>query len=111
MKYTFLFVYHNFENDKAGSLRLAQDLVLEEWRAAVSAEEIPFIKEAKVSFKDWAINEYPDQQKARDFILRRYTNSRGVLYAAGMRYDDPELLLADLNLQKRLIELTVEEVN
>ena len=53
MKYTFLAVYHEFD-DPIYTMRLAQDFVLEEWRAHLEHAEVPYISDAKVSFKTYS---------------------------------------------------------
>jgi hypothetical protein len=107
MKYTFLAAYHEFD-DAAYTMRLAQSLVLEEWRAYLDHKKIPFIPEAKVSFKTWEFKKYPYQELLKNWVWKHFTNSFGALCSFGNVYDNVEELIADLDREKRLIELTVE---
>lgn len=107
MKYTFLATYHHFD-DEVYTMRLAQDLVLEEWRAHLEHQKIPFIPEAKVSFKTWEFSKYPYQELLKNWVWKHFTNSFGDLCSFGNVYEDVEELIADLDVEKKLIELTVE---
>lgn len=107
MKYTFLAVYHEFD-DAAYTMRLAQSLVLEEWRAYLEHQKVSFIPEAKVSFKTYNFLKYPYQELLRNWIWKHFTNSFGDLCFFGNVYDDVDDLIADLDVEKKLIELTIE---
>jgi hypothetical protein len=106
-RYNFLAVYHQFD-DQDYTMRLAQDLVLEEWRAHLEHKKVPFIPEAKVSFKTYEFLKYPYQELLKDWVWKHFTNSFGDLCAFGTVYDDIDELIADLDVEKKLIELTVE---
>jgi hypothetical protein len=107
MKYTFLAVYTELPNED-DTLRLAQDLVLEEWRVHLEHKKVPYIPDAKVSFKTYGFSKYPYQELLKNWVWKHFTNSFGDLCSFGNVYDNVEELIADLDREKRLIELTVE---
>jgi hypothetical protein len=51
---------------------------------------------------------YPYQELLRNWIWKHFTNSFGDLCFFGNVYDDVDELIADLDVEKKLIELTVE---
>jgi hypothetical protein len=106
-RYTFLAVYTELPNSD-DTMRLAQSLVLEEWRAHLEHHKISFIPSAKVSFKTYNFSKYPYQELLRNWIWKRFTNSFGDLCFSGTVYTDVDELIADLDVEKKLIELTVE---
>lgn len=107
MKYTFLAVYTELPNEE-DTLRLAQDLALEEWRAHLEHKKVPFIPNAKVSFKTYKFSEYPYQELLRNWVWKHFTNSFGDLCSFGTVYTDIDELIADLDVERMLMELTVE---
>ena len=107
MKYTFLAVYHEFD-DPIYTMRIAQDLVLEEWRTNLEHVKVPYISDAKVSFKTYSFLKYPDQEFLKNWVRVNFTNSLGVLCFAGKVYENIYELIAVLDKEKKLIELTVE---
>jgi hypothetical protein len=106
-RYNFLAVYTELTN-KDDTLRLAQDLVLEEWRAHLEHKKVPFIPEAKVSFKTYEFLKYPYQELLKNWVWKKFTNSFGDLCSFGTVYADIDELIADLDVEKKLMELTVE---
>lgn len=106
-RYIFLAVYHEFD-DQDYTMRLAQNLVLEEWRAHLDRKKIPFISEAKIIFKTWEFSKYPYQELLKNWVWKHFTNSFGDLCSFGNVYDDVDELIADLDREKKLMELTVE---
>ena len=106
-RYTFLAVYTQFNNED-DTLRLAQDLVLEEWRAHLDHKKVPFIPAAKVSFKTYEFLKYPYQELLKNWVWKHFTNSFGDLCFLGNVYEDVEELIADLDVEKKLMELIVE---
>ena len=107
MKYTFLAVYTELPNND-DTLRLAQDLVLEEWRAHLEHKKVPFIPDAKVSFKTYNFSKYPYQELLKNWVGRVFTNSFGDLCSFGEYFDTVEDLIARLDKEKKLMELRVE---
>lgn len=107
MKYTFLAVYTELSNGE-DTMRFAQDLVLEEWRAHLEHKKVPFIPEAKVSFKTYNFSKYPYQELLRNWVWKHFTNSFGDLCSFGNVYEDIDDLIADLDIERKLMELTVE---
>jgi hypothetical protein len=107
MKYTFLAVCTELQNED-DTLRLAQDLVLEEWRAHLEHKKVPFIPDAKVSFKTYKFLKYPHQELLKNWVWKKFTNSFGDLCSFGTVYTDIDELIADLDVERMLIELTVE---
>jgi hypothetical protein len=107
MKYTFLAVYTELQNED-DTMRLAQDLVLEEWRAHLEHKKVPFILDAKVSFKTYKFSKYPYQEHLKNWVWKKFTNSFGDLCSFGTVYTDIDELIADLDVERMLIELTVE---
>lgn len=107
MKYTFLAVYTELSNSD-DTLRLAQDLVLEEWRAQLEHKKVPYISDAKISFKTYSFLKYPYQELLKSWIWKHFTNSFGDLCSFGNVYGDIDDLIADLDVERKLIELTIE---
>lgn len=107
MKYTFLAVYTEL-SDREDTLRLAQDLVLEEWRAHLEHKKVPYIADAKISFKTYSFLKYPYQELLKNWVWKHFTNSFGDLCSFGNVYGDIDDLIADLDVERKLIELTVE---
>jgi hypothetical protein len=110
MIYRFLATYPEFENIEY-TMRFAQNLVLEEWRSALDHKKVPFIADAKISFKTYDISKYPYQELLKNWVYKNYRNSWGDLCSFGEFYDDVESLIAALDTQKKLIELTIEETD
>jgi hypothetical protein len=106
-KYTFLAVYTQLQNE-GDTMRLAQDLVLEEWRSHLEHKKVPYIPDAKISFKTYSFSKYPYQELLKNWVWKKFTNSFGDLCAFGTVYTDIDELIADLDVEKKLIELTVE---
>ena len=107
MKYTFLAVYSQLTKEE-DTLRLAQDLVLEEWRSHLERKKVPYITEAKVSFKTYEFQKYPYQELLKNWVWKGYTNRFGNLCFRGDIYTDVDELICELGINHRLIELTVE---
>ena len=107
MKYTFLAVYHEFD-DPIYTMRLAQDFVLEEWRAHLEHAKVPYISDAKVSFKTYSFLKYPDQEFLKNWVRANFTSSLGDLCFSGKVYENIYELIAVLDKEKKLIELTME---
>ena len=107
MKYTFLAVYHEFD-DLIYTMRIAQDLVLEEWRTNLEHMKVPYISDAKVSFKTYSFLKYPDQELLKKWVLANFTSSLGDLCFFGKVYENINELIACLDKEQKLIELTVE---
>jgi hypothetical protein len=107
MKHTFLAVYTQLQNEDY-TLRLAQSLVLEEWRAHLEHHKVSFIPSAKISFKTYSFSKYPYQELLKNWVWKHFTNSFGDLCSFGTVYTDIDELIADLDVEKKLIELTVE---
>lgn len=105
--YTFFAVFNELSVE-ADTLRLAQDLALEEWRYYLQHKKVPFILNAQLSFKVWDIQKYPYQELLRNWVWTRFTNSFGDLCFRGTVYGDVDELLCDLSAEYRLMELTVE---
>lgn len=106
-RYTFLAVYTELPNED-DTLRLAQDLALEEWRAHLEHKKVPYISAAKISFKTYSFSKYPYQELLKNWVWKHFTNSFGDLCSFGTVYTDIDELIADLDVEKKLIELTVE---
>lgn len=107
MKYTFLAAYTQLQNED-DTLRLAQDFVLEEWRSHLEHKKVPFIQDAKVSFKTWEFSKYPYQELLKNWISKNYRNSWGTLCSFGAYYDTEEELIKVLDKRNKLMVLTVE---
>lgn len=107
MKYIFLAVYTELPNSE-DTLRLAQDLVLEEWRAHLEHKKVPYISDAKISFKTYTFLKYPYQELLKNWVWKHFTNSFGDLCSFGNVYGDIDDLITDLDVERKLIELTTE---
>lgn len=108
-RYTFFAVFKELSSD-ADTLRLAQDLALEEWRTCLEHKKVPYVQDAKVSFGVCDIQKYPYQELLRNWVWTRFTNSFGDLCFRGTVYNDVDELLSDLQVEHeyKLMELTVE---
>ena len=107
MTYTFYACYHQFD-DEAYTMRLAENLALEEWRASLDHKKVPAISGARITFTPYKFSEYPYQELLKNWIWKNFTNSFGDLCHHGIFYTDIDELLADLNVDKKLMELRVE---
>lgn len=107
MIYTFLAVYTELQKEE-DTLRLAQDLVLEEWRSHLEHKKVPYIPDAKISFKTYNFLKYPYQELLKNWVWKHFTNSFGDLCFKGDVYADVDELIADLDVEKKIIELTIE---
>ena len=107
MTYTFLAVYAQLTTEE-DTLRLAQDLILDEWRSHLERKKVPYVTEAKISFKTYELQKYPYQELLKNWIWKRFTNRFGDLCFRGNMYADVDELIKDLGVNHRLIELTVE---
>lgn len=112
MQIKFLTLYHNF-SDQEKNLADAQRSLLGFWESAVYKNQVPFIPNAKVTFKDYSFFEYPDQEKAKKEISQAYGKKikyRGgtQYWWAGEQYNDLDTLYNALAEQKRFMELTIE---
>lgn len=112
MQIKFLTLYHNFAN-KERNLAQAQDALLSDWQCAIQIKQIKFIPEAKVYFKDYAFLEYPDKEKAKNYIQENYGHknkkTRAIEYWwGGEQYPDFNTLFKALAEQKRFMELIIE---
>lgn len=106
-RYTFFAIFKELSSE-ADTLRLAQDFVLEEWRACLDHKKVPPIHDAKVSFRACDIQKYPYQELLRNWAWTRFTNSFGDLCYRGTVYSDVDELLCDLSAEYKLMQLTVE---
>lgn len=106
-RYTFLATYHNFD-DAEYTLRLAENLALEEWRAALDHKKMIPIQSAKLRFHAYNFRDYPYKELLKNYISTHYRNSWGDLCSFGEYFDDEEALIAKLDQEKMLMELTVE---
>jgi hypothetical protein len=112
MQIKFLTLYHNF-SDLEKNLADAQRTLLRFWDTAIFNSQVPFIPNAKVTFKDYSFFEYTDQEKAKKEISQAYgkkiKNGGGIQYWwAGEQYHDLDTLYNALAEQKRFMELTIE---
>ena len=107
MTYTFLAVYTELQKEE-DTLRLAQDLVLEEWRSHLEHKKVPYITDAKISFKTYSFHKYPYQELLKNWVWKHFTNSFGDLCFKGDVYTDVDELIWELGVDYKLIELTIE---
>ena len=105
--YTFYACYHQFD-DEAYTMRLAENLTLEEWRASLDHKKVPAISGAKITFTPYKFSEYPYQELLKNWVGRVFTNSFGDLCSFGEYFDTVEDLIKRLNQEKMLMELRVE---
>lgn len=61
-----------------------------------------------VSFKEFKLADYPNQEEAYTLIDKEYKNKYGEYYWCGDKYETLEVLFNALNEQKLIIELTVK---
>ena len=110
MTYTFYACYHEFD-DKEYTMRLAENLALEEWRAALDHKKVPAISSAKLTFTSYKFSEYPTDIRGklmRNWVSHSFRNSWGDLCSFGEYFDTVEDLIARLDKEKKLMELRVE---
>jgi hypothetical protein len=62
-----------------------------------------------ISFNLYRFSDYPDQEEMKELVRTTYENSDGDLYWAGMKYESLELLIEELQEQKCIGELIIEE--
>jgi len=115
MQIKFLTIYHEFDNVEY-SKQQAQDSLLFMWMRSLQLQQVKFISTAKVEFKDYALLNYPDQEKAKKEIYQAYSHrnkkTKHVEYWwCGKQYSDFDTLYNALAEQKHLMELiiTVED--
>lgn len=116
MQIKFLTLYHNFnlENNPDYGKYDAQDTLLYMWQRSIQQGFTKFISAAKVEFKEYSFFDYPNQNKAKNEIIRAYGKKRkkkdggGYEYWwCGEQYPDLDTLYAALAEQKRFMELTI----
>ena len=107
MTYTFYACYHQFD-DEAYTMRLAENLALEEWRASLDHKKVPAISGARITFTSYKFSEYPYQELLKNWVGRVFTNSFGDLCSFGEYFDNVEDLIKRLDQEKMLMELRVE---
>ena len=105
--YTFFAVYHQFD-DEAYTMRLAENLALEEWRASLDHKKVPAISRARITFTSYEFSKYPYQELLKNWVSRAFTNSFGDLCSFGEYFDTVEDLIKRLDQEKMLMELRVE---
>ncbi len=108
--YIFYACYHEFD-DKAYTMRLAESLVLEEWRASLERNKVPHVSGAKLTFTSYKFSEYPIGicgELLRNWASHSFRNSWGDLCSFGEYFDTVEDLIARLDKEKTLMELRVE---
>ena len=117
MQIKFLTLYHDFEDPEYGK-NDAQDTLLYMWQRSLQLGYIKYIPTAKVEFKEYSFYDYPNQDKARNELIRAYGKKRkkkdggGYEYWwCGEQYPDLDTLYKALAKQKRFMELiiTVED--
>jgi hypothetical protein len=111
MQTKFLTIYHKFD-DAEYSKQKAQDDLLYMWKRNLQLKQIKFIRQAKVSFKDYSLLDYPNLDKAKKEVWRSYvhidTYSKQPIWRWGKyEYTDFEKFYLELAKQKRLMELTI----
>jgi hypothetical protein len=107
MTYTFLAVYHEF-SDKEYTMRLAENLALEEWRASLDHKKVPAISRARITFTPYEFSKYPYQELLKNWVWKNFTNSFGDLCSFGEYFYTVEELIKKLDQEKKLMELRVE---
>ena len=114
MVITFLNIYNSNYDER---LQVQWEL-LEFWKQSIAADQIDFIRSAKVEFKDYSMFEYPDQARAKREVSNARVhkiNKAGAISIywewAGKRYYDLDKLYGDIAVEHRLMELviTIEE--
>lgn len=112
MQIKFLTIYHDFD-DETISKRYAQESLIYMWQRSVQTQQVKFISSAKVEFKDYAIFEYPNQEKARREVHQAYGHKdkasgwQQVWRWCGDTYTDFDIFYSKLAGQKRFMELTI----
>lgn len=111
MRFKFLTLYHNFDNDEYSKIR-AQDSLLYMWQRSLQLRNMKFISTAKVEFKEYSFFEYPDSAKAIKEIKASYGHknkqTKEIEYWwGGKQYPSFDALYSALAEQKRFMELTI----
>lgn len=84
--------------------------LLEFWQNAIVHDQINFINSALIEFKEYSLEEYPDQEKLCkeiNYKTNYHLNGQQFWQALGKRYDVFEDLYNDLAKGHRLMELTI----
>lgn len=108
MQITFLTMYHVFD-DAEVSKALAQDDLLSKWRNCIQTNNIKFISNAHIEFKDYAFNDYPGQERLKAELTYAYKD-REYKYA-GIEFYNIDSLCDMLAKDKRIMELVITVEN
>ena len=102
MTYTFYAAYHQFD-DKAYTMRLAENLALEEWRASLDHKKVPAISRARITFTPYEFSKYPYQELLKNWVSHSFRNTYGDLCSFGEYFDTVEDLIKRLDQEKKLM--------
>lgn len=109
MQIKFLNIYDYYDTEV---LQVQYEL-LDFWRLAITRDQINFIREAKVEFKDYTFAEYPDQdkliQELRKNVVSGYDSHTGSYFWVinKKQYSNFEELYNELAKTHRLMELII----
>lgn len=105
MTKTFLTIGHKHDGEFDSSP--TRSVLLWEFEKLARSHELEDAKQIQLTFNDYEIDQYPDQEAAIAYVKKAYTNKNGELYWCGDKYDTFEQLLAEVKDQKYLAELVV----
>lgn len=106
----FLTIYDYFDTE----ICQVQHELLEFWQNAIVYDQVPFITKAIIEFTEYALPDYPDQEKLNKEINNKTSYHLGNLQfwqALGKLYTSFDELYTELANTHRLMELsiTIEE--
>lgn len=112
MQIKFLTLYHNFDNLESSLISAQKDLIFD-WWSAITNKNIKFIPEARITFKDYSLQEFYDQDKAKKYIQKTYghkdkNTKQYVYFWSGEKYPSLDAIYEALSKQKRFMELIIE---
>ena len=84
--------------------------LLEFWQKSIVNDQVNFIRKAKVEFKEYSFEEYPDQVKLNKKLNLKtsyHLDNKQFWQALGKQYDTFEELYNDLAETHCLMELTI----
>lgn len=104
---TKIFLTIGHKRDGEFDSRNTKSVLLWEFEKLARSQELEDTKQIQLTFNDYEIDQYPNQETALAYVKKAYTNKNGELYWCGDKYDTFEQLLAEIKDQKYLAELVV----
>jgi hypothetical protein len=112
MQIKFLTIYFIAENIEI-SRSIAQEDLLRQWQESLRLCNIKTINKATIKFTDYALSEYPEQDRLKkkiDGSLKKHYNyltNKQYWWFLENRYEDFDIFYADLAKTHQLMELVI----